>query len=443
MRLDQVGPSVAYLMAGLRLEELWRLVDRIHVGGRGFALLVDASGRLLAHGDPEMKAVVARGDGLPWHPLLRRQGPEAPPPEADTYRTPQGHELLGVMQPIPDLNWRIVVEQPTREAFALAIRLERFLVLTIALGLAATVIIGLLWGRSFIRPLNTLMRGTRALAEGRLEERVQIAGRDEFAELGDAFNRMADRLVSLQDEAVKQERQATFGRVAAGLVHDIAHPIQNIGNNCKLMLKMYEDPEYRETFRRMVDREFPAIRRLLDDLRNLGRPIPLERFPVDVHRSLSEATERIELIARQSGLTLELALGPDPAIIEGDLFALGRVYRNLLLNAVQATAPGGRVRLTCRSERGRVIVTIDDTGCGIPRERLSQIFDDYITTKRRGLGLGLAISKKIVEQLGGTIRVESEVGQGTSFTLEFPALPAGARTTTSRAADSGAVQASA
>ncbi len=425
VRLDQPGSSVTYLVGGLRLEELWRLVDRIRVGGRGHALLVDGTGRLIAHGDPDEKAAVARGRDLSAHPLIQPTGDERPSPRWTTYSGEDGSEILGVVHPIRNLNWLVVVEQPTSEAFALAARLERFLLMTVILGLLATVTIGLLWGRSFIRPIDTLMRGTRLLAEGRFDARVAIDGRDEFAELGDAFNRMGDRLVALQDERVKQERQATFGRIAAGLVHDLAHPIQNIGNNCKLILKMYEDAEYRDTFRRMVEREFAAIRRLLDDLRNLGRTIPLERFPVDVNRSLAEAAERMSLPAQQAGVTLDLELCPDPVAIEGDLFALGRVYRNLLLNAVQATPPGGRITVSSRSDGARVVIEVQDTGCGIPADRLEQIFDDFMTTKRRGLGLGLAISRKIVEQLGGTIRVRSQVGAGTTFTLEFPALPAG------------------
>jgi two-component system, NtrC family, sensor histidine kinase HydH len=101
------------------------------------------------------------------------------------------------------------------------------------------------------------------------------------------------------------------------------------------------------------------------------------------------------------------------------VFALGRVYRNLILNAIQATAPGGRivVRAGGRGHAGRIEVA--DTGCGIAPERLSAIFDDFATTKRRGLGLGLAIARKIVEQLDGTISVTSEVGRGTTFALEF------------------------
>ncbi len=421
--LDHAGPRVAYLVGRLSLEELWRVVDRVRVGGRGHAVLIDEGGRLIAHGDPAMRASVARGDDLLWHPLIR-PGSGTTSAGVERYVRPDGVEMLGVARPVGNRGWRIIVEQRAVEAFALSSRLERFLVMTVLTGLALTLFIAVVWGRSFVRPLDALMRGTRALADGRLQERVTIAGRDEFTELGRAFNSMADRLVTLQADAVRQERQATFGRIAAGLVHDLAHPIQNIGNNCRLMLQLYEDAQYRQDFRRMIDREFPAIRRLLEDLRNLARPIPLERFPVDVARLLQETAERISPLAAQAGLSVSVTAPSTALAIEGDLFALGRVLQNLLQNALQATPPNGSVWLTTRELDGRAVIEVGDTGCGIAAERLPHVFDDYVTTKRRGLGLGLAISRRIVEQLGGTIAVASEVGKGSVFTLSFPAIPA-------------------
>src|SRR4030095_2939711 len=110
-----------------------------------------------------------------------------------------------------------------------------------------------------------------------------------------------------------------------------------------------------------------------------------------------------------------------PQVIEGDRFALSRVYRNLIPNAIQAKAPAGSVTGGTARLDHHVEVTFADTGSGIPADRLSDIFDDFVTTKTRGLGLGLAISKRIVEQLDGTINVQSEVGRGTAFTLRFPA----------------------
>jgi two-component system response regulator (stage 0 sporulation protein F) len=117
-----------------------------------------------------------------------------------------------------------------------------------------------------------------------------------------------------------------------------------------------------------------------------------------------------------AGERQDLVFGP--TYIEGDLFALNRVYRNVIINACQATAPGGDVVVRTRRQEGHAIVEIADTGCGIPLERLKTMFDDFVTTKRRGLGL--AISNKFVEQLGGSISVASKLGRGTTFTLRFP-----------------------
>ena len=211
-----------------------------------------------------------------------------------------------------------------------------------------------------------------------------------------------------------------FGRIAVGLVHDLSHPIQNIGNSCKLIVKMFDDIDYRESFKRTVERELAQVKRVLDDLRNVARPLPLEKFPLDVNKALAELVESMQTTAETAGLTLDTDLVFGPLYIEGDLFALNRVYRNLITNAFQATPPRGRVSVRTLRQNEQAIIEIADTGTGIPPERLETIFDDFVTTKRRGLGLGLAISKKVVEQLGGAISVASEVGVGSTFTLHFP-----------------------
>ena len=179
--------------------------------------------------------------------------------------------------------------------------------------------------------------------------------------------------------------------------------------------------EYRETFRRTVEREMVIIKRVLDDLRNIARPIPLERFPVDINRSVAEAVESMQQHAETAGVTLRAELAPEPLFIEGDVFALGRVYRNLILNAIQATAPGGLIVVESEVRGDRVADPRAGHAAAASRRNGSPaIFEDFVTTKRRGLGLGLAISRKIVEQLGGQIGVTSEVGKGTTFVLDFP-----------------------
>jgi signal transduction histidine kinase len=421
IKLTDVGQSSGSLVGEISLEEMWRMVDRIKVGEQGYALVVAGNGQLIAHGNSNEKPRVARQDNLATQPLVRLvHGQRNTGSASLEYANEGGVQMLGVAAPLELLGWTVMVEQPLSEAYAVADVLTRQLMFIIGLALLVTVSVGYFFGRSFIQPIFALMRGTHAVAEGRLDERVTITSRDEFQELGDAFNGMADKLVELTEDVRKKERQAMFGRMAAGLVHDLSHPVQNIGNSCKLIVRVFDDPEYRQTFTRTIDREIDTLKRVLDDLRNVARPAPVERFPLDINRSVADIVESMRGFAEESGIALESKFASEPVVIEGDVFALGRVYRNLITNAIQATQAGGRVTIATARDRDKVEVSITDTGSGIPAERLGAIFDDFVTTKKRGLGLGLAITKRIVEQLGGTISVTSEIGKGTTFTMRFP-----------------------
>jgi signal transduction histidine kinase len=422
IKLAHVGQSSGALVGEISLEEMWRMVDRIRVGDQGFALVVAPNGQLIAHGNPNEKPRVARLDNLSGHPLVQLiHSRNDRAPVSQEFEGTGGVQMLGVAAPLASLGWTVMVEQPRSDAYAVAYQLTGQLILVIGLALLLSVTAGYFFGRSFIRPIFELMRGTNAVAEGRLNERVKVESKDEFRQLGDSFNSMADKLVELTEDVRKKERQAMFGRMAAGLVHDLSHPIQNIGNSCKLIVRVFDDPEYRQTFTRTIDREIDTLKRVLDDLRNVARPAPVERFPLDINRTVAEIIESMRGYAEEAGIALDAKFTSEPVVIEGDNFALGRVYRNLITNAVQATQPGGRVTVATSKQRDQVEVTVSDTGSGIPPERLAAIFDDFVTTKKRGLGLGLAITKRIVEQLDGSIVVASELGKGTTFTIRFPA----------------------
>ena len=411
-----------WLLGHMRLEQLWKTVDEIRVGRTGYALVVTGDGQLLAHGHRDSRWMVARRANLSDHPVVQKM--RTPRHDGQRIDSEQydvnGVAMLGVGAALSQLGWMVIVEQPTREAFAISTSLERLLVASIAIALCAMLLVGALWGRRFIEPILRLTRGTRALAQGQLDARVAVTSNDELGQLGTAFNTMADRLVALQEDVRRKERHAMFGRIAIGLVHDLSHPIQNVGNGCKLMLQMWDDPEYRESFRRTIERELTQIKRVLDDLRNVAKPMPVERFPIDVNKSVGDLVDSMMTTAGNAGLSMTVELAPEEIYVEGDLFALNRIYRNLIGNAVQATPPRGRILVRTLKQHDHVVIEVADSGCGIPAERLETIFDDFVTTKRRGLGLGLAISKKIVEQLGGTITVTSQVGVGSTFTLRFP-----------------------
>jgi signal transduction histidine kinase len=421
VRLRHLDQPAGWLVGEFSLEEMWRMVDRIRIGEHGFAMVVGPGGELLAHGDPDKKALIAQARRMGSHPLVLRvrdDGDHAP--VWQEYVDDEGHRNLGVAAAIAPLGWTVIVEQPTAEAYATAAQLQRQLVVAISIALLAMVSVGYLFGRSFITPIHALQRGTQAIAAGQLNTRVTLESADEFAELGDAFNTMANRLVELQENVKRQERQAMFGRIAAGLVHDLAHPIMNIDNSARLLVRHDMDADSRVLFHRTIERELSTLKRFIDDLRNLVKPKPIERFAVEVNGSVAEIVESMRADGERAGVVVESRYGPEPLVIEGDRFALGRVFRNLITNAIQATRPGGHVTITTAAHDGGVEIDVTDDGTGIPADRLSAIFEDFVTTKHRGLGLGLAISKRIVEQLGGTIAVKSVVGSGTTFIVRFP-----------------------
>lgn len=417
VRLRRLNEPAGWLVGELALEELWRMVDRIRIGEHGFALVVSPQATLIAHGDPDSKAQVAQARNMSGHPLvsLRPGGPAWL-----EYTDEAGRRQLAVAARVEAVDWTVIVEQPTTEAYANARALQWQLAIAAASALLVMVGVGLVFGRRFIAPILSLQRATRAVADGRLDTRVEPGGADELGQLGRSFNAMADRLVQLQESLRRQERQATFGRVAVGLAHDLSHPIQNIGNSTRLLMREDIEPESRATLHRTIERELTTLKRFLDDLRNLVKPKPIERFAMDLNSVVSDTVESMRPEGDRSGVAVVGRYGDGPLTIDGDRFALGRVYRNLITNAIQATATGGEVTITTTRAGDFVDTTIADTGSGIPPERLPDIFEDFVTTKRRGLGLGLAISKRIVEQLEGEIAVHSDVGRGTSFTVRLP-----------------------
>jgi signal transduction histidine kinase len=422
VRLRRLNQPAGWLAGEFSLEEMWRMVDRIRIGEHGYALVVAPNGELIAHGDPNKKAQVALARNMSAHPLVAaaRRANAQTGPVSDEYDD-EGVRQLGVATRIAPLGWTVIVEQPTAEAYANATQLQRQLIAAIAIALLGMISVGYLFGRSFILPIHVLRRATHSVAAGQLDARVTIQTGDEFAELGDSFNTMADRLVELQEDVKRKERQAVIGRMVAGLVHDLSHPIQNLGNSTRLLVREDIDAESRQSIRATIQRELEILKRFMDDLRNVVKPRPVERFALDVSSSVAEVVESMRAEGDRVGVAVESHFAAEPLMIEGDKFALGRVYRNLITNAIQATEPGGKVVVTTSRAGDQVEIKVADTGSGIAPERLAAIFEDFVTTKRRGLGLGLAISKRIVEQLDGTIAVESQLGLGTAFTLRVPA----------------------
>lgn len=445
--VKQLNAVEGVLLAEVNLLDMWRLVDDIRIGQQGYALVVSRTGQLIAHGHNEAKAGILRQENLQSLSIVQSVlgGKTAP----QVYRNLRGIEVLGVGTPIRSLGWGVIIEQPTAEAYAAPRRMTSRLMILAVLSLLLMAAVGS-WGgrRQIVRPIRALIQGAQRVGSGELGERVEIATGDELSQLGEAFNQMMEQLQQLQADIRRNERMVTFGRIAAGLVHDLRHPLRNVENSSQLLLRMFDDPQYRQIFQQTVEREFANLNRFLDDLHNLARPIPLRPIRLDLNQLVREILALYEEEAQRGGIRLIADYHLEGLRVEADRFAMERALKNLITNALQAMHDGGELRVSLRTistgirDQGSGVreadpreripenfswaeIAIQDTGCGIPPERLQDLFVEYATTKRKGLGLGLAITKKLLEEHGGTIEIESRLGEGSCFRLRLPLPPNG------------------
>jgi signal transduction histidine kinase len=267
-------------------------------------------------------------------------------------------------------------------------------------------------------------------AEGRPEwARPRI-----LAELGAAVQRLrgpaaaalaADRLARLDAEVRRLDRLAALGGLVAEIVHEIRNPLVSVKTFLQLLPEREGDPEFRESFLEVASEEVRRIERLLDAVLQHARPAPPVR--ADATTSATDAFESVAQLvgyrATERGVRLEIeGRGELPEIrIAGD--TLRQVVLNLSLNAIDATPSGGCVRMRAHGSKSRVVIVVEDEGPGIPPQLASRIFEPFVSTKEdRPGGLGLAITRRIVEEADGTIEVAERPQGGSAFTLRLPAV---------------------
>jgi len=231
IRLNEVDGSVVGV---IDLINMWNLVDSIRIGQEGFAFVISKEGMLIAHGRDDAKpSVIKQEDRRQWGIVKTVLSGES---GVITYKNEKGEKVLGVFAPMKSLGWGLVIEQPTKEAYAMARRMTYQLVTLIIAFVILMTIVGLWGGRQIVGPIRELIRGTRAVSRGDLSQRMEVRTRDEFSELGRSFNRMTEELFNLQEEMRRNERAVTFGKIASGLVHDLKHPVKSIENSSRCMM---------------------------------------------------------------------------------------------------------------------------------------------------------------------------------------------------------------
>jgi signal transduction histidine kinase len=292
-----------------------------------------------------------------------------------------------------------------------------------AVALVLSILLALLVSRSVTAPLRRVAGAAEGIARGETGTRAPISGPTEVQGLARSFNTMADQV-----EATQQSQRDFVANVS----HELKTPLTSIqGFSQALLDGTASTPETTARAACVIHEEAERMRRLVDELLLLARfdagQMVMKRDRVELGPLLRGCAEKLSLQAQAAGVDLTLDVS-EGLFVTGDADRLAQVFTNLLDNSVAHTSAGSRVAVAARGmgEEGGVEVTVTDTGAGIPVDELSRIFErfyqvDKARRRSRGAGLGLAITKEVVEAHGGAITAESVVGLGAKFTVRLPA----------------------
>ncbi|HET9982451.1 MAG TPA: ATP-binding protein [Longimicrobiales bacterium] len=447
-----LGLALEYAFRDRKLADVQDIIDRVSLQPKVYgALVYGPKGDILFVSDP-----------------LRATGLTPPRDLGEVFRVGRtigferrlaGQHVYSVLRPIRNPKGKIVgafeVAQPLSflEAERTATR-NRFLLNTLTLLAAITVVILVLVRRLIGAPLRGFVRAVRALGRGELGYRIDEGrGGGELRELASEFNRMAVGLETARAELVREaeerialerrlretEKLAAVGNLAASLAHEIAAPLNVVSGRAELLLKREAAPEVRERNLRIIVEQIGRITTIIRNLLDFSRRREPRIRPVDLASVLEGVTELLEGELARAGVQL-VREGPESAWIRGDAHLLHQVFLNLMLNALQAMGErDGERRIVIRLATAAggngmplwVTAEVRDTGPGIPPHALPRVFEPFFTTKAggQGTGLGLAVALSIVEEHGGELEAENAFGAdgrvtGAVFRVRLPAASA-------------------
>lgn len=293
------------------------------------------------------------------------------------------------------------------------------------------VVLSMPVAQSIARPIRSLVAASSKVARGNMNVRLEEKGRGELRLLAEAFNQMVSELQATQDELLQAKNLASVGQLAAGVAHEINNPLGTIMLYADILLRETPPtPEYQEDLN-TISREAARCKDIVAALLNFARQQPVSTQETDVNAVLGELLRDVEKLPLLEEITVVTDLSPGALTIQADPGQLRQVFLNLVKNACEAMPEGGTLTVTSGLDKDadRITITVEDTGVGISQENISKLFTPFFTTKPtgKGTGLGLAISYGIVKMHRGQIRVESEVGKGTRFTVTLPTRTAQGR----------------
>src|SRR3954464_10816386 len=240
--------------------------------------------------------------------------------------------------------------------------------------------------------------------------------------------------VQLEEQLQISEKMASLGLLAAGVAHEVNTPLTGISSYTQMLLQQAPPDDPSTKVLEKIERQTFRAAKIVNGLLNLARPAQVDSGPCDINLVINDVLSLLEHQFRTGSIQVRKELAPAAPIVQGVEHKLHPVFLNLFLNARDAMPKGGWLTSRTRPEGDGALVDVGDTGAGIPPEQLSTIYDPLVTNKEigKGTGLGLSITYGIVQEHGGTITCESQVGHGTRFSIRLPLAAAAARTPRAR-----------
>lgn len=321
---------------------------------------------------------------------------------------------------------------------------EIFFIILILIG--GTVSFVLFVTRRWITlPIGRLMEGVQRMAKGDLDTRIILPKGDEIYELAQAFNQLAAELKEAQNRIIKEgekrlefertlqqsQKLATIGQIASGLAHEIGTPLNIITGRAELIQRRLDDKESISKSLTIILQQAEKIKKIIQQLLGLVRKRKPERKLSPVVSLIETSLELMSPQIEKQRIKVSKEFSSDSLFVSGDPDQLQQVLLNLILNALQAMPDGGQLRVLASvkkiwreelggEEREYVLIEVGDSGVGIEKEMLNNIFNPFVTTKADGTGLGLMVVQGIVRDHEGWVEVESEVGRGSVFKIFLP-----------------------
>ncbi|MCY4554043.1 MAG: ATP-binding protein [Candidatus Poribacteria bacterium] len=308
------------------------------------------------------------------------------------------------------------------EAIAEAKRTLTWYMLGIAVLVTGLVaLISHLIGRNLTNPIKVLVDSTARVATGNLDEQCELKTHDEIGDLAAAFNQMTRDLKQSSDQLIQAERLATAGKMSASFAHEIRNPLSSMRMLAQMLMQKPEmsEEQHQQSLRYILE-EIERIDTIVKGLMDFSGPTALNLTQQPLPPVLKAVLDLMEANLAHHKIQLELDLLPETPEIQFDSDKLKQAFMNVVLNAMEAMPQGGTLKVSTIVDEDRVGIKIVDTGIGIPEEDLGQLFEPFFTKKTRGTGLGLANVKRILEEHGGNVEIESALSEGTEVSLWLP-----------------------